>query len=194
MVPPAAQESPEADLPRNLFFGVEDRRLGGRTSLEDKYLDFEASRRQKLATQVIDSALQVADAVRTLRRFDRTGSTPEALGHLAATLDDIAKLGWNLINEVGASSTRYQTEHAALLSREDAAEAEAYAALNAPAAPVAPQPGAAGPTAAAVKTLPQHLTAAVPQAAVTPLTLARAANVDDREQFSTWPRKHKASR
>ncbi|MCU1519203.1 MAG: hypothetical protein JWQ75_3924, partial [Pseudarthrobacter sp.] len=41
--------------PRNLFFGVEDRRVGGRKGLEDKYLSMESGRRQKLAQLVIDS-------------------------------------------------------------------------------------------------------------------------------------------
>ena len=78
------QETLEVVPPRNLFFGVEDRRLGGRAGLEDKYLRMEASRRQQLAQHVIDSALQVANAVRTLRTFDRTGNAATAAKTISA--------------------------------------------------------------------------------------------------------------
>lgn len=160
MVPPAAQVTPDADLPRNLFFGVEDRRLGGRAGLEDKYLNAEASRRQKLAQQVIDSALQVADAVRTLRRFDLTGNADQVISHLNASLDDLEKRAHNLTAEVEKAGTRYGVELNALHSRD---ADESRAAINTPAAAVAPQPAAAGPNPAAAEPTPQAPAAAGPK-------------------------------
>jgi hypothetical protein len=160
----SAQEN-LADPPRNLFFGVEDRRVGGRAGLEEKYLQMERGRRQALAQQVIDSAMQVADAVRTLRKFDRTGNADQVLGHLNASLEDLEKHTRNLTAEVEKSVDRYGDELDALNARDDA---EALAALNTPAA-AAPPTAAAGPSPAAASTTPQQLAAAGP----TPLHVAQ---------------------
>ena len=93
--------------PRHLFFGVEDRRLGGRAGLADKYLSMEKGRRHQLAEHVINSAIQLANAVRTLRTFDRTGNADQALDHLTASLDDLVKHTRNLSAEVEQSVDRY---------------------------------------------------------------------------------------
>lgn len=132
------------DPPRNLFFGVEDRRLGGRGGLADKYLSLEHGRRQKLAQEVIESAMQVANAVKTMRTFDRTGNADQVIDHLEATLTDLVKHTRNLTAEVEKSVDRYGDGLDALAERD---AAEATAALNTPAAAaVTPQrPAAAGP-------------------------------------------------
>ena len=149
------QETLEVVPPRNLFFGVEDRRLGGRAGLEDKYLRMEASRRQQLAQHVIDSALQVANAVRTLRTFDRTGNADQVIDHLNASLDDLVKKARNLTAEVEKSVDRYGDGMDALHARD---AAEARAALNTPAAvEPSPQAPAAGPTPAAVAQVQANL-------------------------------------
>lgn len=125
--------------PRHLFFGVEDRRLGGRAGLADKYLSMEKTRRHQLAEHVISSAIQVANAVRTLRTFDRTGNADQALDHLGASLDDLVKHTRNLTAEVEQSIDRYGDGLDELAARDaDAALAD----LNAPAA-VEPPPQAA---------------------------------------------------
>ena len=93
--------------PRHLFFGVEDRRLGGRAGLTDKYLTMEKTRRSQLAEHVLHSAIQLTNAVRTMRTFDRTGNADQVLDHLSATLDDLVKQTGNLIGEVEASVDRY---------------------------------------------------------------------------------------
>ena len=149
------QETPEVVPPRNLFFGVEDRRLGGRAGLEDKYLSFEASRRQKLAQHVIDSAIQVANAIRTMRTFDRTGNADQVIDHLNASLDDLVKKTHNLTAEVEKSVDRYGDGIDALNARD---AAEARAALNTPAAvEPSPQAPAAGPTPADVAQVQANL-------------------------------------
>lgn len=130
--------------PRHLFFGVEDRRLGGRAGLADKYLSMEKGRRQQLAEHVIGSAMQVANAVRTLRTFDRTGNADQALDHLNASLDDLVKHTRNLAAEVEKSVDRYGDGLDELAARDADA---ALATLNAPAAvePTPQAPTAAGP-------------------------------------------------
>lgn len=160
------------DPPRHLFFGVEDRRLGGRAGLEDKYLSMERARRQKLAQHVIDSALQVANAVRTMRTFDRTGNADQVLDHLGASLDDLCKQTRHLIAEVENSVDRYSDGIDALATRD---AAKAAAALNAPAAGEPSPQGSpvAGPQPAAVPVSPQPGAAAGPTTVqVTPRTLA----------------------
>jgi hypothetical protein len=159
MVPSAAQESSE-ELPKGLFFGVEDRRLGGRAGLTDKHLAVERIRRHQMAEQLKNAANQVIRSISSLKDFDQTGHTDQALDHVVARLDDVAKLGRNLVNEIETSIDRYGDELDALHARDTE---EARAALNAPAAPVAPQPGAAGPTAAAASPTPQQLAAAAPK-------------------------------
>jgi hypothetical protein len=156
------------DPPRNLFFGVEDRRLGGRTGLTDKHIVVEKSRRYQLAETVINSAIQVANAVRTMRTFDRTGNAEQVLDHLSATLDDLVKQTNNLIAEVEKSVDRYGDELDALHTRDADG---ARAALNTPAAAEqSPQPpAAAGPNPAAATPTPQALAAAGP----TPLHVAQ---------------------
>ena len=134
--------------PRNLFFGVEDRRLGGRTGLTDKYVLVEKSRRYQLAETVINSAIQVANAVRTMRTFDRTGNADQVLDHLTCSLDDLVKQTNNLIAEVEKSVDRYGDGLDELAARD---AAEAAASLNTPAGAVEePTPqapaAAAGPT------------------------------------------------
>lgn len=133
------------DPPRNLFFGVEDRRVSGRTGLSDKHVTVERVRRHQLAEHVINSAIQVANAVRTLKTFDKTGNADQALSHLECSLDDLCKQTRNLIDEVEKSVDRYGDEMDALAGRD---AAEATAALNTPAAAEqSPQPpAAAGPT------------------------------------------------
>ena len=103
----SSQGSPEVEPPRNLFFGVEDRRLGGRAGLDEKYLTMERSRRHQLAEHVIFSANQLANAVRTLRAFDRTGDGVAALAHIEHTFEDLRKHTTNLVNEVNASVDRH---------------------------------------------------------------------------------------
>lgn len=157
--------------PRHLFFGVEDRRLGGRAGLPDKNLWPERDRRQKLAQHVIDSAIQVANAVRTLRTFDRTGNADQALNHLGDSLDDLVKQTANLIAEVEKSVDRYGDGLDALAARD---AAEAAAALNAP---------------AAVEPIPQAATAAGP----TPLDVAQVQadrnRLDRIELEETWAKR-----
>lgn len=133
--------------PRHLFFGVEDRRLGGRAGLADKYLSMEKGRRHQLAEHVITSAIQVANAVRTLRTFDRTGNADQALDHLTASLDDLVKHTRNLATEVEQSVDRYGDGVDELAAR-DADEAKA--AMN-PQTPAAAEPTPQAPTAAGPK-------------------------------------------
>jgi len=156
MVPSATQENLEVEPPRNLFFGVEDRKLGGPAGLTEKYLPFEKSRRQQLAQRVIDSAIQVADAIRTMRKFDRTGNADQVLDHLNASLEDLDKHVHNLTSEVEKSVDRYGDELDHIHTRDEAA---ALAALNAPAA-TEPPTVAAGPNAAAAELTPQAPAAA----------------------------------
>jgi hypothetical protein len=160
----SAQEN-LAGPPRNLFFGVEDRRLGGRAGLTDKHVIVEKSRRYQLAETVINSAIQVANAVRTMRTFDRTGNAEQVLDHLGATLDDLVKQTNNLIEEVEKSVDRYGDGLDALADRD---ADEALAALNTPAAAALPT-AAAGPNPAAAPPTPQALAAAGP----TPLHVAQ---------------------
>lgn len=157
-----AQETPEIDLPRHLFFGVEDRRLGGRAGLEDKYLSMERARRQQLAQHVIDTAIQVANAVRTMRTFDRTGNADQAIDHLNASLDDLDKYVRSLTSEVEKSVDRYGDGLDALHARD---AAEARGALNAPAAGEPSPQGSpvAGPQPAAAAKSPQPAAAAGPK-------------------------------
>jgi uncharacterized membrane protein YccC len=104
---PRTQENPYTEPPRHLFFGAEDRRLGGRAGLTDKYLSMEKARRHQLAEHVINTANQLASAVRTLRAFDRTGNAEQVLDHIEATFEDLQKQTKNLIDEVSASVDRY---------------------------------------------------------------------------------------
>lgn len=140
----SAQETPDIVPPRNLFFNVEDRLLGGRTGLTDKHVSVESYRRRQLAEHVINSAIQVANAVRTLKTFDKTGNADQALSHLECSLTDLCKQTRNLIAEVENSVDRYGDGLDALATRD---AAEAAASLNTPAAAVpTPQPpAAAGP-------------------------------------------------
>lgn len=154
----SAQETPEVVPPRNLFFNVEDRLLGGRTGLTDKHITVERVRRHQLAEHVINSAIQVANAVRTLKTFDKTGNADQALSHLDCSLTDLCKQTRNLIAEVEGSVDRYGDGLDDLAAR-DAAEAQA--AFNAPAA-AAPPTAAAGPNAAAAEPTPQAPAAAAP--------------------------------
>lgn len=156
-----AQETPEIDLPRHLFFGVEDRRLGGRAGLEDKYLSMERAR-QQLAQHVIDTAIQVANAVRTMRTFDRTGNADQAIDHLNASLDDLDKYVRSLTSEVEKSVDRYGDGLDAIHARD---AAEARAALNAPAAGEPSPQGSpvAGLQPAAAAKSPQPAAAAGPK-------------------------------
>lgn len=132
--------------PRHLFFGVEDRRLGGRAGLNEKHLLVEKSRRYQLAETVIASATQLANGIRTMRTFDRTGNADQAIDHIEATLLDLTKQTRNLINEVEASVDRYGDGLDALNAR-DAAEALADHKETPAAAVLAPQaPAAAGTT------------------------------------------------
>jgi hypothetical protein len=137
----STQEFPEVVPPRNLFFNVEDRLLGGRTGLTDKHVTVERIRRHQLAEHVINSAIQVANAVRTMRTFDKTGNADQALGHLECSLEDLCKQTRNLMDEVEKSVDRYGDGLDALHARD--AE-EARAALNTPAA-AEPPTAAAGP-------------------------------------------------
>lgn len=157
----SAQETPEVVPPRNLFFNVEDRLLGGRTGLTDKHITVERVRRHQLAEHVINSAIQVANAVRTLKTFDKTGNADQALSHLECSLTDLCKQTRNLIAEVEGSVDRYGDGLDDLAARDAAA---ARAALNTPAAAAtAPQtPAAAGPNAAAAEPTPQAPAAAAP--------------------------------
>lgn len=150
--------------PRHLFFGVEDRRLGGRAGLADKYLSMEKGRRHQLAEHVISSAIQVANAVRTLRTFDRTGNADQALDHLTASLDDLVKHTRNLAAEVEQSVDRYGDGIDELDSRD---AAEATAALNTP---------------AAVEPTPQAPTAAGPKPGPGPIAVVNVHNADDVPQ------------
>lgn len=113
--------------PRHLFFGVEDRRLGGRAGLTDKHVLVEKSRRYQLAETVINSAVQVANAVRAMRTFDRTGNADQVLDHLGASLEDLVKQTNNLIAEVEKSVDRYGDGLEELAARDTAA---ALADLN----------------------------------------------------------------
>jgi hypothetical protein len=121
----SSQASPEADPPRHLFFGAEDRRLGGRAGLEDKYLVMEKARRHQLAEHVINTANQLASSVRTLRAFDRTGNADMALDHIEQTFADLKKHTDNLVNEVTGSVDRYGDEVEKLAFGDIAAAREA---------------------------------------------------------------------
>jgi hypothetical protein len=134
--------------PRHLFFGVEDRRLGGRAGLTDKHVIVEKSRRYQLAETVINSAIQVANAVRTMRTFDRTGNADQVLDHLGASLEDLVKQTNNLIAEVEKSVDRYGDGLDELAAR-DAADAKVAMNPETPVAATTPTPqalAAAGPT------------------------------------------------
>lgn len=122
---PTAQETPVVDPPRHLFFGAEDRRQGGRAGLDDKYLSMEKARRHQLAEHVINTANQLASAVRTLRAFDRTGNADMALDHLEQTFVDLKKHTDHLVNEVTGSVDRYGEEMEKLAFRDIAAAREA---------------------------------------------------------------------
>ncbi|MGY4543285.1 hypothetical protein ACVWY0_003218 [Arthrobacter sp. UYNi723] len=150
--------------PRHLFFGVEDRRLGGRAGLADKYLGMEKGRRHQLAEHVISSAIQVANAVRTLRTFDRTGNADQALDHLTASLDDLIKHTRNLTAEVEQSVDRYG-DGLDLLAHRDAEETRS--ALNTP---------------AAVEPTPQAQTAAGPKPGPSPIAVVHVHNPADVAQ------------
>jgi hypothetical protein len=148
---PAAQETPVVDPPRHLFFGVEDRRQGGRAGLEDKYLQMEKGRRHQLAEHVIITANQLASAVRTLRAFDRTGNADMALDHIEQTFADLKKHTTNLVNEVTASVDRYGDELEKLAFRDIAAARAASDAQT-------PKPG---PTPADVAQVRANLSVAL---------------------------------
>ncbi|MDN4645385.1 hypothetical protein [Arthrobacter sp. PsM3] len=120
-----AQENPVADPPRHLFFGAEDRRQGGRAGLDEKYLVMEKARRHQLAEHVINTANQLASAVRTLRAFDRTGNAEMALDHIEQTFADLKKYTSNLVNEVTGSVDRFGDELERLAFRDIAAAREA---------------------------------------------------------------------
>lgn len=134
MDPSTSQASHEADPPRNLFFGAEDRRLGGRAGLEEKYLVMERSRRHNLAEHVINTANQLASSVRSLRAFDRTGNADMALDHIEATFADLKRHTDNLVNEVTGSVDRYGDELEKLAFRDIADAREATEAQT-------PKPG-----------------------------------------------------
>lgn len=183
----SAQETPDIVPPRNLFFNVEDRLLGGRAGLTDKHVSVESYRRRQLAEHVINSAIQVANAVRTLKTFDKTGNADQALSHLECSLTDLCKQTRNLIAEVEKSVDRYGDGLNDLATRD---AAEAAASLNAPAAAVpTPQPpAAAGPNPAAASTTPQQLAAAGP----TPADVAQVKRnleraLDRRVAYSVGP-------
>lgn len=143
---PTAQENPVVDPPRHLFFGAEDRRVGGRTGLEEKHLSIERARRHQLAEHVINTANQLAAAVRTLRAFDRTGNADMALDHIEATFADLKKVTDNLVNEVSKSVDRYGDELEKLAFRDIAAAREATDAQT-------PKPGPSPQSVARVRSL-----------------------------------------
>jgi hypothetical protein len=145
---PTAQETPVVDPPRHLFFSAEDRRLGGKAGLADKYLVMEKARRHQLAEHVINTANQLAAAVRTLRAFDRTGNADMALDHIEATFEDLRKYTTNLVNEVTASVDRFGDEMEKLAFRDIAAAREATDAQTPKPAPRLD--GTPGPSPAAV--------------------------------------------
>lgn len=130
---PRSQGYLNSDLPRHLYFGAEDRRLGGRAGLEEKYLTMEKARRHQLAEHVINTANQLATSVRTLRAFDRTGSADMALDHIEQTFEDLRKHTTNLVNEVNASVDRHADE-VERLAFQDIADGRATA-------PPRPKPG-----------------------------------------------------
>lgn len=154
----SAPGSFEEDAPRHLFFGCEDRRLGGRAGLDEKHLTIERSRRLQLASHVENSANQLLHAVRSLRAFDRTGDALNALPHLEHTFEDLQKYTTNLVTEVNKSMDRYGDGIDLLALRDAALAADAlHQASHAPQTPAAavepsPQqaPAAAGPQLTAV--------------------------------------------
>lgn len=144
----SAQGNPEDEAPRHLFFGCEDRRLGGRAGLDEKHLTIERSRRLQLASHVENTATQLVNAVRALRAYDRTGDALDALPHLLHTFQDLQKYTTNLADEVNKSMDRYG-DNIDLLALRDAALATA--AMKTPTAAVEPSPqqapAAVGPNA-----------------------------------------------
>ncbi|MEJ1195052.1 hypothetical protein [Pseudarthrobacter sp. CCNWLW207] len=176
--------------PRHLFFGVEDRRLGGRAGLTDKHIAVEKTRRHQLAEHVINSAIQVTNAVRTMRTFDRTGNADQVLDHLSCSLEDLVKQTNNLIAEVEKSVDRYGDGLEELAARD---AAEAAADLNRCAhspdkvcdncepahieshLPAVETPAAATPT-------PQALAAAGPKPGPRPIAVVNVHNADDVAQ------------
>jgi hypothetical protein len=147
----ASQGSPDVEAPRHLFFGVEDRRMGGRSGLDEKHLVVERSRRQNLAEQVVNGSRQLIASIHTLRAFDRTGDAERALDHIEHTLEDIQKHVRNLVVEVSGSIDRY-ADNSHLLALRDAALA---ATSETPAAAVEPSPQQA-PAAAGTTSGPVH--------------------------------------
>jgi hypothetical protein len=170
----SSQSQPGTDAPRHLFFGAEDRRLGGRAGLTDKYLTMEKARRHQLAEHVINTANQLANAVRTLRTFDRTGSAEQALAHIEATFEDLGKQTRNLVDEVNAAVERHEEGLAELAIRPTetyAGEPEYDLADNEDATTADPLP----PMAPRFESTPLHPSDAARAVAVrhaTPLTVA----------------------
>lgn len=104
----SSSQSPATDTQRHVFFGAEDLRIRNRPAgPEEKYLTMEKTRRSQMAENVIANANNLANAVRTLRSFDRTGNAELALAHLQATFADLQNHTQHLVAEVQAAADRH---------------------------------------------------------------------------------------
>lgn len=100
----------ERPLPRRVYFGAADKQhLAGRpVNAGGDVHALEVGRRQKLAATVTQRAEDVAGAVRSLRAFDSTGNTEDALNHLQTALQDLNKAHAILVDDVTESIGRYR--------------------------------------------------------------------------------------
>ena len=103
-----AQRQDLSQPPRNLYFGAEDLKTTGPDGTADKMLPHHRARRFKLSEHVIEQANNLANSVRTLRPFDKTGNAGLALDHIEDTMADLQKLTRNLVTDVEEAEERWQ--------------------------------------------------------------------------------------
>lgn len=104
------QHTSAAPLPRRVYFGAADKQhlakkpVSGGPSVHE----LEVGRRGKLAANVSARADDVAAAIKSLRAFDFTGFTEDALDHLQATVEDLNRAHRILVDDVTESIGRYR--------------------------------------------------------------------------------------
>lgn len=159
MTPSGTPDPDYIELPRNLYFGVQDHKLAG---LNEKYLPTERLRRIQTKDQAIIKGQHLISALKTVSSFDNTGNVLDALPHLADSLEDVIKAVRKYESEIEAAAHRYEQTY--LKTHEE---------------PFDMVPDVAP---AAVEPAPQVSTAAGPKPGPSPIAVVNVHNADDVAQ------------
>ena len=122
------------DYPADLYLGAKD--LRG-THMEDSAVGMVQAQRFALFRQATTKIRDMAQAVESVRAFDRTGHAGEALGHLEATFKSVKRVVTQLVEDIEASEDSYVEELRVRCGEHGTKRADA-AAEPTPQAPAAP--------------------------------------------------------